>query len=84
MANITTQPTVEASATIRFTEIELRALDALCGYGIDPFLKVFYEKMGEGYMKPHEAGLRSIFAEIRRVVPKIIDRADMARKAFEE
>ena len=50
------------------TEIEARALEAMVGYGIDPFLKVFYEHMGQHYMKPYEAGLRSLFKTINEEV----------------
>lgn len=65
-----------------FTESELRALDALVGYGHEGFLKVFYEKMGRHYLEPHEAGLISLFESIRKMVPPILRRTDDARKVF--
>lgn len=71
---------VEFSGDLTLNEVELRALDALVGYGVEPFLKVFYEKMGEAYMKPHEAGLRSLFSAIRANVPGQLQRIDTARK----
>lgn len=52
-------PRVTAEAVMTLDHEELRALDALVGYGIDPFIKLFYKHMGEAYLKPHEAGLRS-------------------------
>ena len=55
--------TVESYLTL--DEGELAALAALVGYGDDAFLRVFYEKMGETYLKPHEKSLRSLFAKIR-------------------
>jgi hypothetical protein len=62
-ARITT--TIEFTQT--FTEAEARALDALVGYGFEPFLKVFYAHMGRHYMEPHEAGLRKLFESIGAV-----------------
>lgn len=59
--------TVESYLTLN--EGELAALDALVGYGDDAFLKVFYEKMGESYLKPHEKSLRSLFDKIRKTAP---------------
>ncbi len=55
---------IEAQFTLQLSEDEAGALDALAGYGADAFLKVFYKYMGEHYMRPHEAGLRSLFATI--------------------
>lgn len=46
-------------------EKEAKALDALAGYGTDPFLEVFYKSMGRHYLSPHEAGLRSLFEKIK-------------------
>ena len=40
------------------------ALDALIGYGVEGFLESFYKVMGTAYLKPHEAGLRSLFKTI--------------------
>lgn len=54
--------TVNVVATLSINEQELMALDALRGYGIDTFLKVFYEHLGTSYLKPHEDGLRSFFS----------------------
>jgi hypothetical protein len=82
MAEIVQKPKVEVSATMQFNEEELRALDALVGYGTDAFLKVFYEKMGKAYMQPHEVGLRTMFESIRQTVPGILRRPDDARRVF--
>lgn len=82
MAAIVQRPAVEVSATMEFSEVELRALDALVGYGFDGFIKVFYEKMGKHYMQPHEAGMRSVFKSISSSVPDILSRADDARSVF--
>jgi hypothetical protein len=82
MAEIIQLPKVEVTATMSFSEAELRALDALVGYGSDAFLKVFYEKLGKHYMQPHEAGLRTLFESVRGVVPGILSRTDDARRVF--
>lgn len=80
MARLTTEPKLEARATIQFEESELRALDALIGYGTDPFLKVFYKHMGSSYMKPHEAGLRQLFKTLGGSVGEALRKVDDARK----
>ncbi|MHA7124265.1 hypothetical protein ACWV16_26540 [Achromobacter xylosoxidans] len=76
------QPHVETRATIELSEIEMRALDALIGYGIEPFLEVFYKYLGKHYMQPHEAGLRTLFKTIGSEIPAVLKRADAARQAF--
>lgn len=75
-------PRVEMDVAIRLTSAEVRALDALAGYGIEPFLKVFYAQMGQHYLKPHEAGLRSLFETVRSELPTLMRRHDAARQAF--
>lgn len=82
MAEILQKTKVEVSATMQFSEAELRALDALVGYGVEGFLKVFYEKMGKHYMQPHEDGLRLLFKSVREIVPGILSRTDDARRVF--
>lgn len=73
---------VELIATVVLNESEMAALDAIAGYGVDDFLRVFYSRLGETYLKPHEAGLRSLFATIRDEVPGLLSRARKAREAF--
>lgn len=55
---------IEATVTLVLNEEEIRAIDALTGYGIESFLKVFYERLGRAYLQPHEAGLRSFFESV--------------------
>lgn len=74
--------TLQVEVVLRLTEAEARALKEITGYGIDPFLKWFYEKLGTHYMKPHESGLRSLFETIKRELPPHLNKADRARKAF--
>lgn len=80
MADFKTTTIVRAQATIIFNEIELRALEAMTGYGIDAFLKVFYAKFGKAYMTPHEEGLRSLFKTINPPVDKALNNVDKARE----
>jgi hypothetical protein len=47
MSDVKINTTVEITATLNLTEGELRALDALAGYGADAFLKAFYVKLGQ-------------------------------------
>jgi hypothetical protein len=86
MAKIEGRPTVTLDVTIRLTEAEAGALDALAGYGTDAFLRVFYEKMGRSYLEPYEAGLRSLFESVRNGpanVSGFITRARSARDVFD-
>jgi hypothetical protein len=82
MAKITLRPRVTAEVSFTVSEEEARAIDALVGYGFDGFIKVFYEKMGQHYMKPHEAGLKNFFESMREQMPSILSRTDIARRAF--
>lgn len=74
-------PVVVLSATIALSEIELRALEALAGYGVDHFLEVFYVKMGRHYLEPHEAGVRSLFASVLTDGRSVLAKVDRARDA---
>lgn len=76
------QPHVETRATIELSEVEMRALEAMIGYGVQPFLDVFYQHLGKHYLKPHEAGIRSLFKTIGSDIPDVLRRADAARQAF--
>jgi hypothetical protein len=82
MAKIVGEAKIEVTATFTVSESELRALDALAGYGDDAFLKMFYKDLGENYMKPHEEGLRLFLKSIRGIAGGIIGRADGARRVF--
>lgn len=62
---------IDMDTTLTLNAEELAALDALVGYGIKPFLEVFYKHMGESYLKPHESGLVSLFKRIDPLRPKL-------------
>lgn len=72
--------TISFSATLTLNETEIRALDALVGYGDDAFLEVFKEKLGKAYIRDHEAGLRSAFAAIRTDVLPALRDIDQVRR----
>jgi hypothetical protein len=76
------KPTVAMEFDFRLSLEEARALDALTGYGTDAFLDAFYKSMGEAYLRPHEAGLRSLFAGLRRDLPPLLGRALSAEQAI--
>lgn len=61
-----TRPEIKLTATLELNEIEIRALDGIFGYDVEAFLKAFYEKMGAAYVKPFEAGVRSLHETMRR------------------
>lgn len=85
MAKLGMKGRVDASITIELTEAEAGALDALVGYGFEPFKQVFYEKLGRAYMEPYEAGLKSLFESVRggdASVAGFLDRAKDARFVF--
>jgi hypothetical protein len=76
------KPRVVVETTMVLSEDEVAALEALAGYGTEEFLRVFYERLGKNYLRPHEAGLRSLFATIRRDAPTILHGAKKARAAL--
>lgn len=49
---------------------------------MEGFLEVFYEHMWRAYLKPHEAGLRALFANIKDVCPPAIAKTHEARKTL--
>lgn len=82
MSTIKPQINVQYTANIELRECELRAIDAMVGYGADAFLKVFYEKLGTNYMRDHESGLRALFEKITAHVPGQLRLVDSARAAL--
>lgn len=84
MAKITELPVVSVTATFTVSEGELRALDALAGYGDDAFIETFYEKLGKTYLQPHELHLREFLKSIRSMAGPILSRVSAARKAFDK
>ena len=79
---ITKQITFGGKLTLN--ETELRALEALVGYGTKEFLEVFYKNLGSHYLKPHEEGVISLFKTIKEQVRPQIHAIDKARKSMHE
>lgn len=84
MADIRPLAHITCEATFVLNEVECRALDALIGYGIEPFLKVFYEKMGRHYLEPHERGLRELFLKFGKAVNPALADVQTARQLIGE
>lgn len=72
------------SINLQLTEGEARALDAICGYGPDEFVKWFYANLGKHYLKPHENDMRSLFNTVRDELPRELGKIDKVRKAIRE
>lgn len=64
-------------------EDELRALDALVGYGFNAFLKCFYEHMGKAYLEPYEKDLKALFEKVQSLRPEI-DKIKEMRKLLKK
>ncbi len=79
MAEIKKIGTVIDAATITLNEDEIKALDALAGYGVDQFIALFYKHMGRAYLEPHEAGLRS-FLEVVCGCDRMVKSAEECRE----
>lgn len=75
------RPEVKLEITIKITEVEARALEALGSYSVDTFVKHFYEFLGKTYMEPYEKGLRSFLAGTSGL-NTWLSRVDNARKEF--
>jgi hypothetical protein len=43
---------------------------------------VFYEKLGEHYLKPHEAGLKTLFEKIEDIRPAISEMNEVRQAAL--
>lgn len=82
MADSTASANIELSLTVTLTESEVRALDAIMGYGTEAFLQTFYEDLGTSYLKRNEAGVHSLFNTLRPQCQMAITRIDSARKVF--
>lgn len=77
-----TRLSVNFEAVLHLTEPEVRAMDALVGYGFEPFIKVFYEKLGQSYMRDHEGGLRTFFESIEKQIRPELHRIDEVQKVL--
>jgi hypothetical protein len=83
MVKIEQRGKIECDCVIRLTEPEMRALDAIVGYGWDGFIKTFKQHMGQSYIRDHEAGGKLLFETVRSLIPSILRRVDQAREVFD-
>ncbi len=65
-SNVTVNVAFEVTLTL--TEIEARALDAICGYNYSDFIKTFKKHMGESYIKGKEEGAKSLFDSVKHQI----------------
>jgi len=74
---------VEFTATLTVNEEELKALDALVGYGGASFIKVFQEHLGKSYLNGSENTLLKIFEEWRQQIPRHLHKIKGMKKHIE-
>ena len=79
-----TKVRVHYECTLELTEREMRALDALAGYGTKAFVDIFYRHMGRSYLEPHVDGLTTLFEKIRGEGSRQLGVVDSARKVLAE
>lgn len=70
---------VTTTVTIKLSESEARALQAIAGYGVDNFVNEFYKTMGEHYLKPHVEGLKTLLKGVNDVIVPALSEVDRAR-----
>lgn len=58
---------LEATFTVELNESELGALDAIFGYGVEPFLITFKKNLGAAYVEKYEDGVRSLHSRLRAI-----------------
>jgi hypothetical protein len=68
-AKVTT--VVEFKVEVTLTEGEVRALDAIAGYGADAFLKVFHKHLGSAYIRPFDNDFKELCEKIKTLRPAI-------------
>lgn len=74
--NVKSAVKLDIKISIELTLHEARALNEIVGYNVDDFLKVFYQHVGQSYLKPHESGVRQLFKTAKELLPKEIHKAD--------
>jgi hypothetical protein len=58
---------VKTKITLELTVGEAGALQAICGYGPEIFLKWFHETHGKHYIEPYKTHLRTLFNKARHL-----------------
>lgn len=62
------------------SEGEIRALDALVGYGFKAFIECFYKHLGKAYLEPYEKDLEALFKKVEELRPAISEIQDIRNK----
>jgi hypothetical protein len=62
------------------SEGEMRALDALVGYGFKAFIECFYNHLGKAYLEPYEKDLEALFKKVEELRPAISEIQDIRNK----
>lgn len=73
---------VDIKVNIQLSLAEAKALLEITKYGYKDFLKVFYDKLGKVYLKPHEDGIISLFETIKTSLNDSIIEADVINNAI--
>jgi hypothetical protein len=79
-----TNLTADFRINLSITKREAMVLQAIVGYGADPFLDVFYPKLGRAYLFPLEQDLRSLFKKVWEELPVEIGKIESAEKAIND
>ncbi|MEE8289739.1 MAG: hypothetical protein V3R25_10045 [Nitrosomonadaceae bacterium] len=74
--------TMSSTVTLELSGVEAAALNEMTGYGIESFLDGYKRQLGEHYIRPHEAGLRSLFETIGANLPREIRKIEVFNKAM--
>lgn len=73
---------VSVEVLLILDEDQVRALDAIVGYGPKAFVKGFKEKLGKAYIAPYEKGVYSLFEAVIKQIRPALHKIDDARKAL--
>ena len=72
------KPKLDIKINLELTIEEAQALHAMSLYGDKDFLDFFYEKLGRTYLEPHEAGLKQLFTDCKKLEAAFKKIADLA------
>lgn len=75
--------TLEAKIYLELTEGEAGALDAICGYGPEEFLKWFERNLGKHYIEPYRKDVKTLFDKARKLKYSV-EKVKQARNAIKE
>jgi hypothetical protein len=75
---------IEFSITLNLTVDEASALDAIVGYGVDEFLKTFYQHVGKAYLEPYESSMKDLFKKVKEELPFEIAKIKTAQEGIQK